>query len=558
MSEYNPTPSDATAHQTAASRYGALETDRQMFLQRAREAAEYTIPALFPPQGHSSSTRYATPFQSLGARGVNNLSSKLLLALLPPESCFFKLQPDARIEAELEQNQDPQQADDSADLLDSALSQMEQTVLQEINSRKLRTKAAEAFKQLVVGGNTLVHMPAKKGMRVFKLDQYVVQRDPEGHVLEIVVKECVAPNTLPDPIKMAVLQQIAREEAEQGKTGSDKDHGDHKTVDLFTRVCREDKNWTVCQEVKGFKVPDSDGTYPLDKCPWLPLRWTSIDGENYGRGLCEEYIGDLASLEALAKMLVQAGMVAGKVIYMVKPNGSTRPESLNDKPNGAIIEGDPEDVKALQLEKGMDLQFVVTLSQAIEQRLSYVFLLNSAIQRDAERVTAEEIKTMAAELEDALGGVYSLFADEFQRPLAEIIMAQMQREKKLPELPKGTVSISVITGLDALGRNRDLTRLSQLMQAGGQALGPQVLSQYVNPGDYLTRVSAALGIKAKGLIKTDGEVQQAQQAAQQQQMAAQMAGPAMQAGAKMHATNTQAAMQQQQMRADQDQQQGNQ
>ena len=76
---------------TLANRYQNLESSRSSFLSRGREAAKLTIPTLLPPDGHSGSTEYYTPYQGVGARGTNNLASKLLLALLPPNSPFFRL-----------------------------------------------------------------------------------------------------------------------------------------------------------------------------------------------------------------------------------------------------------------------------------------------------------------------------------------------------------------------------------------------------------------------------------------------------------------------------------
>ena len=76
---------------TVAKRYSQLEGERDTFLERGREAARLTIPTLLPEEGHSSSSTYATPYQGIGARGVNNLASKLLMALLPPNTPFFRL-----------------------------------------------------------------------------------------------------------------------------------------------------------------------------------------------------------------------------------------------------------------------------------------------------------------------------------------------------------------------------------------------------------------------------------------------------------------------------------
>jgi hypothetical protein len=463
----------------------------------------------------------------VGARGVNNLASKLLLALLPPEASFFRLKTDPKVARDIEQQGGPP---DDLDKLDAALSELEQVILSDIAGRGVRIRVFEGLKQLIVGGNTLLHLP-DNGLRVFRLDQYVVQRDPSGNVLEIVVKELVAPNTLPEPVKEQVLAKL-KSEKEQSGQGDKQTDGDNRTLELFTWVRRGEKNWTVCQEVKGIKLPESDGTYPLDKCPWLPLRWTRIDGENYGRGHCEEYIGDLASLESLSKVLVQAGAVAGKVLIMVKPGSTTRPESLANKPNGSVVEGDPEDVKAFQLDKNLDLQFVSNLVQAMETRLAFAFLLNSAVQRNGERVTAEEIRYMAQELEASLGGVYSLLADDFQLPLAKLVMVQMEKSNKLPKLPEGTVNPTVVTGLDALGRNHELSRLDDALAGALEKFGPQVLP-YIDMGDYLTRRFAARGIRTKGLVRSTEEVQAMQAQAAQQQMVEKLGGPAMQAGAKV-------------------------
>ena len=77
--------------ETASSRYSALESDRKPYTDRAEESAKYTIPMLFPKETDTSSTKYDTPYQSIGARGVNNLVAKLMLALFPPNSPFFRL-----------------------------------------------------------------------------------------------------------------------------------------------------------------------------------------------------------------------------------------------------------------------------------------------------------------------------------------------------------------------------------------------------------------------------------------------------------------------------------
>src|SRR6056300_2031342 len=86
---------------TAKERYNKLLTEREHYLDRAEECSELTIPSLIKPEGFTSSSDLYNPFQSVGARGVNNLASKLLLLLLPPNQPFFRLSLDAGTEREM-------------------------------------------------------------------------------------------------------------------------------------------------------------------------------------------------------------------------------------------------------------------------------------------------------------------------------------------------------------------------------------------------------------------------------------------------------------------------
>jgi hypothetical protein len=62
-----------------------------------------------------------------------------------------------------------------------------------------------------------------------------------------------------------------------------------------------------------------------------------------------------------------------------------------------------DDVAVLQAQKQYDLQVVERSIAKLEERLSYAFLLNTAIQRDAERVTAQEIRYMAQAIRNCYG-----------------------------------------------------------------------------------------------------------------------------------------------------------
>jgi hypothetical protein len=504
---------------TCSGKYAKFDTNRKPFLDRARECAELTIPSLLPKDGHSNSSRLPTPWQGIGARGVNNLASKLLLALLPPNAPFFRLAIDDFTLEKLTKQEGMRAK------VEEGLNRIERSVMNEIESNAIRVGGFEALKQLLVTGNVLVYLPKEGGVRVFRLDRYVVKRDPMGNVLEIIVKESVSRATLPAEMRDFLFQSDTESKSE-GETAAN----DYDNVDMYTHIYREGNKWQVYQEIKGTKVPGTEGSYPLDKSPWIPVRFTKIDGEDYGRGYVEEYLGDLKSLEGLSQAIVEGSAAASKVLFMVNPNGVTDMAQLAEADNGAFVEGTQTDVSTLQLEKFNDFRVALETVNTINERLSFAFLLNSAVQRSGERVTAEEIRYMANELESALGGIYSILSQEFQLPLVKRIMFSMERAKKLPTLPDGTVEPVIVTGLEALGRGNDLTRLDQFISVVQQV--PDAASM-INWGDYLTRRGTALGIDMKGLVKSAEQVQMEQQQAQQMAMMQQGMNPAINAGGKI-------------------------
>ena len=81
------------------AQYSKLEINRETYLERARDCAKLTIPTLFPDKSVNAATEFQTPYQSIGARGVMNLASKLMLALFPPHAPFFRLSVDDLSEA---------------------------------------------------------------------------------------------------------------------------------------------------------------------------------------------------------------------------------------------------------------------------------------------------------------------------------------------------------------------------------------------------------------------------------------------------------------------------
>jgi hypothetical protein len=294
---------------------------------------------------------------------------------------------------------------------------------------------------------------------------------------------------------------------------------------LYTCIHRiSEKKYEVYQTVGDVEVPGSRGSYPKEKLPFIPLRMYSVEGEDYGRSYVEQYLGDLRSLEGLTQAIVEGAAAASKILFLVSPNGTTRARTLAKSANGAIVEGNAGDVSVLQSQKQADLGIAASTANAITERLSYAFMLTESTIRNADRVTAEEIRLLSQSIEKQLGGAFSLLSSELQLPLVNRMMDRLQKARKLPKLPKKFVAPTIITGVEALARGNDLQRLDFFLQGMTQTVGPEVIGQFVHMREYIKRRATALGIDLQGLIKTEEELQAEMQQAQQQQ-AIQQFGP---------------------------------
>ena len=512
---------------TAAALYDQLALDRASYLTRARACSLLTIPTLVPPEGHGPSTLYPTPYQSVGARGVNNLGSKLLLALLP-NSPFFKMQVDDFALQKLTGGEPGKRAQ-----VEKAFNKMERAVMTEVETIGLRAPIFEVLKQLVVAGNCLLLLPKEGRPRVFRLDSYVAQRDPYGNLMRAIMREDIAIELLSEAERGLLAPEVGAVAPPADPKGTAV-----PSVKIYTHYYRDGDKYRMHQEINGNRLPGSEGVWDADKGPVVALRWTTVDGEDYGRSYVEEYLGDLQSLEGLMEAITQGAAASARLLVLVNPNGTTRLKDVQDAPNGSVVVGNATDVTLLQAQKSADLNVAMQAAQGIVDRLSYAFLMSSAVQRQAERVTAEEVRFMATELETALGGVYSILAQDLQLPLANRLIDRMTKQKRLPKLPKGIVRPTITTGLEALGRGNDLTKYTMLFQSIAQ-LGPmaQVAMERVNVGDLWTRVGTSLGIDMDGLIKTDDQVatEKAEQQKQQQQALAMETMSKMASGAAPNA-----------------------
>ena len=495
-----------------------LNGDRGGSLRTARECAELTLPHILPPEGHAESAELPTPYQSLGARGVNNLSSKMLFALFPTNTAFFRLTVNPNLIDELGDKK-------VSDQIEEALRKRENNLLRKVETGNLRATLGSTLKHLIVTGNNLIYMPKKAPSRNYALNQYVVTRDALGTVTKIVIFEQAHPNTLPEDV-IETCQVIAE--------GTDP----HELVDIYTCMqLQKTGGYEWWQEINEIEVPGSRGTVAKGETPpYIALRWQAVSGNDYGVGLVEEYLGDLRSLEGLMASVIDFAAAAARIILLLHPNSTTDETALSEAKSGDIVQGNITDLDVLQLDKYADFKVAKEVVDDLTLRLSHVFLLQSGTVRDAERVTAAEISAMAQELEDVLGGVYTVMAQELQLPMVNRLISS----EDFPKLPKvngePAVDPVIVTGFEALGRGHELNKLRAYIQDYIGMVGEASALARLDPDKVAAELGKGHNVDPELLLKSEEQMEEDQQQATQSQMLQTAmekgTGPAIAAAAK--------------------------
>lgn len=507
---------------SAESRFQELSAKREPYLRRAREAASITIPALIPPSDVADNADRYSPAQLNGARGVNSLAAKILLAMMPPNIPVFRLEVNEVAQAIL--NAADQEAEKESQKVKENLARIPRAALLLTETFAHRPVVFEGIKHLIVAGNVLMWMMDDKKnlgkMRSVPLQRYVVQRDSLGFPLEIIVKDDVSASTL-SPRLMALLQGSKSEEeilreASENKSGA----STSRCYSLYTYACwdQDSQRYHFGQEFVGKLVPGTEGRYKEDALPFAPLCFTRGDGEDYGRGPVEEYIGVLQAIEVLSQSEAAMAVTMGETKWAVSPSSGIRARDLQNAPPNSYFDVEPGAVQSISAERYGDLAGMSASKDKMQRDFDLAFLVNTAIQRPGERVTAEEIRTMMQLLDNTLGGLYSSLAADFQKQYAAFQLRLLKKTQGVDIGTSGAIRPRIVTGIEALGQSAEAMQFIEACKVTSELVGPQAFAMNTKVSGILSRIFGYFNVEPAGIAKSDEELAQEQaQAAQQEE-----------------------------------------
>lgn len=491
-------PQDGGVKQpTIRDKYESMKSDRSGFLDRARGYSKMTLPALFNDSDNAVNTAGGynqNGWQSLGSQCVNHLSNRLVMTWFPPQRSFFRMSftdeaKQALYEAGVK--------DVDLQKIMSRAEEKARTLHEEVQGRIAWTQAA---KHLIVAGNACLYVPESGPAICYPMDRYVVKRSKGGQLLHIIIEEDKSLSELPEDVQAAVkIKKVGMMKADS-------------VVKLYTEAKFRDGKFIIRQEVCDMIVGQTFKVLPEDN-PFIALTWDRLYGESYGRGLVEVNAGDLFVYGFLSKSMAQGAALMSDVKYLVRRGAATSPEDHAKAETGDYIWGEEGDITVVQLQKYADFQTVASVLDTYAKRLGQAFLLMSSVRRNAERVTAYELRLDAQELETSLGGTYSQIAVAGQLPYARILLKRINFQ-----LPSSEAVPTIITGIESLGKAAELDKImqfSEMMQVPNT--WPEEARGRIIWADYMTAVAANVGLENPWVMDEEAYAKKQQAMMEQQQ-----------------------------------------
>jgi hypothetical protein len=500
---------------TLKSEFSRLDSLRTTLISRCEQYAAWTIQSKFPPKDITDNYEMTVDFQSVGAKGTNNLVNKVMLALFAPSRPFFRPELSTATLAKMADNGIQGAA------IDAILAQIAKQGMKDLESMQARAVITEAVIQLIITGNAALRLIDDEFI-LYTLRDYVVVRSRSGALRSAIFRETSKLKFFSD-----VLQATYRKH-KLNATGEEE-------VSLYTQFAWDSKRkvWVQTQALEIYDVTVGDTQYKDADLPMRVLTWSLAPKRNYGTGLVEENQGAFHALSTLSSAEIAGLLEMCRIIHLADPSGTTDALEFQNALSGDVLNGRAEDITTPDLGgKARDYMAVSVKLKELAQFLSEVFLLATGSVRNAERVTAEEIRLIANELETSKGGVYSRLSFDLQQWLAGIAI----KRNKDPNVTK--LDVYVITGLDALSANGDLDNIRSLLADLSRAGElPDEVKVTIEWDSFVQLLSSLHNVDYFKFLKSQAKVKEEQAAAQANEMAMQQEQAATQAVGQVAVNN---------------------
>ena len=226
-------------------------------------------------------------------------------------------------------------------------------------------------------------------------------------------------------------------------------------------------------------------------------------------------------------------MAAATTFWLcLDPAGITEIDDVSTQANGSWVPARKEDVYVLSPSQTMNpqLQAAQLAVDTMRREIGQSFMMTASSIPSGDRVTATAVRMIGSELETILGGAFSAIARELMEPIIKrTIFLMIENEELDQEMhdqffeEDGSLSVEVVTGLQALSRDSNLQKLVQMGEMV-RNLPKEAIATF-KWSEYSKALITSLGFDYRNWIITEEEIRQNEETSRMEQaQQAQLAG----------------------------------
>lgn len=452
----------------------------------------------------------------LPGSAVENFNSILQKILFPVNRPFFAFDV-------------PQQAQEDSGLDETALqATLDASVLGMLDilkQKKMYSALPKLFENTTIIGNGLLFMGYKVTDPVTFISpaDFVWRRTATGICKELIIREVIAVRDLPE--------DLAKLLEKKGYVGLKKNQ-DHtslyelRAVQKYTYVEFTEKSQKISEYVEDFKVGETFSRSSKEPI-FIPVAPNVPVKTHYGVGKVQSAISSILQVRGATLGVARLNSLISNLKFEVPYNAVQTIKKLKNAKQtdyipvpekGSISLMNFGTVNTGSLEMGMEVA---------KQEIARKFLVNSLAVRQAERVTAEEIRRLAEELTSVHSNLLQSYADQLQEPLVQYAMHHLElvsNEGKAVKDALQELDVKIITGTSAIDRVSESDNLVAMLQESAY-LGslPDYVVAFLKVSNILQKLAQARGIPSREIIKSQEEIQEEQQRAREAEEAKEAA-----------------------------------
>lgn len=473
--------------------------------------ARYTNPRLYPDTqtAMQNSVQITRSFQTVGPVVMENLVSQLASTMFPVDRPMFRyIIPEAIIkQAKAGTLQNKRGESLTYEFLIEVCTRLERESVTYFNQIGVTPSAPDFLRGAGTFGDHLIYLH-EDTFDHHNIRNYRCRTTLDGELDLVVI-------WYPITRKQAdVKQGIYRNTAPQTSS----------KVDAFITVVQREKvgdNKFEYVERKFINDTLLEPEIRYTKPRYFKYAWWLIKGDHYGYGHVDKYATLFDTLNATCRAIDDKNGQLADLINIVAPGSiaAKNIEALRSAPRGDYVVMNPGEISPYIPGTHFGMEYLLQYRATLSAELQQAFVYQPAMFRDAERVTAEELRLKANIFKATLGNVFSSLET------TNTLFVNHYTERHGKELEAAGITPSIVTGTAALSRAYEADNVFNAVGSMAQLYNiPDQMWTRVRRNYVEDSIALGHGLSLEELFNNEEQTQAAQDKLQEQMMAAQLGG----------------------------------